>query len=96
MSHTPGPWTVSKTFGHDNGFRIFANGQYIGYFGDTDYETPGEINATLASAAPDLLAALESAVAQYGKPGGPWNFPSDPGGWLETAKKAIAKAKGNP
>jgi len=94
MSHTPGPWTVSKTFGHDNGFRIFANGQYIGYFGDTDYETPGEINATLASAAPDLLAALEKSVEVHLKYEGPsWNQSEEAKNWMDTAKRAIAKAK---
>jgi len=65
---------------------------------DEDYcpawDVIGEANATLAAASPDLLAALEYAVAQYGKPGGPWNVPSDPGGWLDRARDAIAKAKG--
>jgi len=48
----------------------------------------------LITAAPDLLAALEYAVEKYGHPGGPWNVPSDPGGWLDRARAAIAKAKG--
>jgi len=39
----------------------------------------------------DLLAALSHAVDLYGKPGGPWNVPSDPGSWI-----ALAKAKGQP
>ena len=51
-------------------------------------------NARLMAAAPDLLAALQEAVTAYGKPGGPWNVPSDPGGWLERARTAIAKAQG--
>ena len=42
----------------------------------------------------DLLDALKYAVDQYGKPGGPWNVPSDPGGWIERAKAAIKKAGG--
>ena len=50
-------------------------------------------DACLIAAAPCLLAALESAVEAYGKPGGPWNVPSDPGGWLDQARAAIAKAK---
>lgn len=32
---------------------------------------------------------LREAVALYGKPGGPWNVPSDPGGWLERARAAL-------
>lgn len=46
------------------------------------------------AAAPDLLAALEKAVADYGQPGGPWNVPSEPGTWIEMARDAIQKAKG--
>lgn len=41
-----------------------------------------------------LLAALEEGVKLYGKPGGPWNMPSQPGSWIEMAQNAIAKAKG--
>ena len=55
---------------------------------------PWEANARLIAAAPDLAEALQEAVDQYGKPGGPWNVPSDPGGWLERARAALARAKG--
>lgn len=41
-----------------------------------------------------LLVALEKAVDAYGKPGGPWNVPDEPGEWLDMAKQAIKKAKG--
>lgn len=51
-------------------------------------------NAKLIASAPDLYVALEKAVADYGKPGGPWNVPSEPGTWLEMAKNAIKKARG--
>lgn len=37
-----------------------------------------------------LISALTEAVALYGKPGGPWNVPSDPGGWMWRAKKALS------
>ena len=40
----------------------------------------------------ELVAALQEAVAQYGTPGGPWNVPSDPGGWLGRARAVLAKA----
>lgn len=53
-----------------------------------------EANALLFAGAGELLEALEYAVEKYGKSGGPWNVPSDPGGWLERARAAIAKARG--
>lgn len=40
------------------------------------------------------VGALWEAVDAYGKPGGPWNVPSDPGGWLNRATEAIAKIEG--
>jgi hypothetical protein len=40
------------------------------------------------------LVALEKAVAIYGKPGGPWNLPHEPGAWITLAENAIKKAKG--
>lgn len=36
-----------------------------------------------------LRAILAEAVKQYGKPGGPWNVPSDPGGWIARAQDAL-------
>lgn len=36
-----------------------------------------------------LRDALQYAVEKYGKPGGPWNVPGDPGGWLDRARKAL-------
>lgn len=36
-----------------------------------------------------LRAALQKAVDDYGKPGGPWNVPSEPGTWLQMAKDAL-------
>lgn len=59
------------------------------WFADIDHP-----DARLIAAAPDLLDALEYAVEKYGRDGGPWNVPSDPGGWLDRARAAIAKAKG--
>lgn len=37
----------------------------------------------------NLRAVLLQAVNQYGKEGGPWNVPSDPGGWLTRAKREL-------
>lgn len=42
----------------------------------------------------ELYSALKEAVELYGKPGGPWNVPGDPGSWIEKAKKALKKARG--
>jgi hypothetical protein len=56
--------------------------------------TISESNARVRGAAHDLLEALEDAISLYGKPGGPWNVPSDPGGWLDRARKAVKKARG--
>lgn len=70
---------------------------YPGDFGQGHLERTHEeiwANCRLAAAAPDLLVALEKAVAMYGKPGGPWNVPSEPGTWVSEAKDAIAKARG--
>ena len=50
--------------------------------------------SALISAAPDMYKALEKAVEDYGKPGGPWNVPSEPGSWIALAKAALAKARG--
>lgn len=41
-----------------------------------------------------LRAVLAEAVELYGKPGGPWNVPSDPGGWLFKAR-AVLKTNAN-
>ena len=40
--------------------------------------------------AADLAAALTEAVETYGKPGGPWNVPSEPGSWIAKARAALA------
>ena len=50
--------------------------------------------SALISAAPDMYKALEKAVEEYGKSGGPWNVPSEPGSWIALAKAALAKARG--
>jgi transcriptional regulator with XRE-family HTH domain len=36
-----------------------------------------------------LREVLQDAVRLYGKEGGPWNVPSDPGGWLSRARQAL-------
>jgi hypothetical protein len=57
-SHTPGPWRVGKKYtldvyaGNMQGVRIAAC-----------FDDDGEANARLISAAPELLSALQSALA---------------------------------
>lgn len=51
------------------------------------------LNTRAVNSHHDLIEALREAVAQYGKPGGPWNVPSDPGGWLSRAQAALTKAE---
>lgn len=48
--------------------------------------------ARIISAEPELLEALQKAVKDYGREGGPWNVPSEPGAWLDMARRAISKA----
>ena len=60
------------------------------FFGSVYYPA----NAHLIAAAPDMYEALEMAILEYGKPGGPWNVPSSPGSWIDKAKAAIVKARG--
>lgn len=88
---TLGPWNVSESAMHvtvraPNGEALFHD----------DKRLPKVLaDAHLISAAPDLYDALLYAVDAYGKPGGPWNVPSDPGGWLEAARSALKKARGD-
>jgi hypothetical protein len=44
----------------------------------------------------EARAALRMAVDAYGKPGGPWNVPSDPGGWLHAARTALKNKDATP
>jgi len=34
---------------------------------------------------------LQEAVDLYGKPGGPWNVPNDPGGWISRAREVLSE-----
>lgn len=36
-----------------------------------------------------LEAALQKAVDDYGKPGGPWNVPREAGTWISMAREAL-------
>jgi len=55
------------------------------YYGPTCV-IPERAALTIQRAFEERERKLREAVAQYGKPGGPWNAPSDPGGWLARAQ----------
>jgi len=38
---------------------------------------------------PLLLEQLKETIEAYGKPGGPWNVPSEPGEWITNARKIV-------
>ncbi|MES2904913.1 MAG: hypothetical protein V4696_12065 [Pseudomonadota bacterium] len=66
-------------------------GKLLGHVEQVDWQ---DETANLWAASGDLYGALKQAVETYGKPGGPWNVPSDPGGWLDRSRDALHKAEG--
>lgn len=99
--HTPGPLEVRQAAGiNSRDYDVFragapaSAGKIARVHGREGMPSAAVAYARLFAAAPELLSALEYAVEKYGKPGGPWNVPSDPGGWIERARAAISKAKG--
>ena len=40
-----------------------------------------------------LRDVLKDAVEKYGKPGGPWNVPGEPGSWIARAKEALKETE---
>jgi hypothetical protein len=90
IAHTRGPW-YRDNFGHlinSDGYRILFCGVTIVTSGA---EVPiGEANATLISAAPDLLAACARLVRQYGSDGTAYSGDHP----IAIAREAIAKAAG--
>ncbi len=90
--NTPGPWVVERA---DDAYCIASVGNLVVMpsSGEVKHDNT-EADARLISAAPDLLEALEMIVAEAdsytartGKP--VYN-------WLDQARAAIAKAKGQP
>lgn len=45
--------------------------------------------AKLRESNANLRAALQKAIDAYGKSGGPWNVPSEPGTWITMAREAM-------
>ena len=93
---TPGPWRVDELFCADiqapDGLDVATCCPWT--LNRHTYGEEAEANANLIAAAPDMYEALEAAILEYGKPGGPWNVPSSPGTWIDKAKAAIVKARG--
>lgn len=96
--HTPGPWWID-----DDGFVAAGSGDT--YATIADFDCSGDIdpcereaNATLGSAAPDLLGALENlerllaAYSNGGFRGADWHNLSK---GRAAARAVVAKAKGN-
>ena len=59
-------------------------------------------NARLMDTCVELLQALTVSgntlrltLELYGKPGGPWNVPGSPGGWLTQVRTALAEIEGS-
>jgi hypothetical protein len=52
------------------------------------------MKAIEATGRSELASMLRETVALYGKPGGPWSIPSDPGGWISRARALLAKIDG--
>ena len=94
---TPGPWKVDPKYSRDiqapDGLDVATCCLSI-LNRKVTTEEESIANATLIAAAPDMYEALEMAILKYGKPGGPWNVPSEPGTWIDKAKAAIVKARG--
>lgn len=95
-NHTPGPW-------HSGGCTIYAGSYRVAQTWDAEYDGMPthqmEADAGLISAAPELLTALEMAVewleaAQADQPDD-WKDPAMDAA-VESARAAIAKAKGGP
>jgi len=91
--HTPGPWDYWPQVAYPQGVITDGKGRHVAVPTLITLEKAAA-NGRLIAAAPDLLAVVEEAIERYGKPGGPWNVPSDPGGWIARAQAAVAKARG--
>ena len=85
-AHTPGPWTARRM--HTGGFDIMdpRNRDVVTVYGGGVETESREANARLIAAAPDLLEALKSLVANLAE----GDFISETR--IDAARAAIAKA----
>ena len=87
-THTPGPWTF-------NGDHVVAGTHTVvadPFASDALFGGEGEANARLIAAAPELLAALETAVDAIWLTGD--RFTDHKAAVTDTARAAIARATG--
>ena len=87
-THTPGPWSyeMHELSTGPSGIVYGKNGQRVGSAGGTDHLT--EEDARLIAAAPEMLAALKSALDFLS------DLDRDRGVFGDTLRKVIAKAEG--
>ena len=98
MKHTPGPWTISEPkfderYGHV-GYDIYAGDLWIASVHGVHLDVPLDnisSNASLMTASPDLLDALQAAIQALDN-SAIRGYPSS--GATESMRAAIAKAKG--
>jgi hypothetical protein len=102
--HTPTPWRVVDEHPQHANYEIMGGDQryplglaQICRYSEDELGEEHAANAAhivhCVNTYPELVKALEKAVDEYGKPGGPWNVPNEPGTWIEIARAALAKAK---
>lgn len=88
MSHTPGPWNISKIGNDYDQYLIYAPGQQSNIVKSCN----GKANACLIAAAPDLLAAAKGLLNGAG------HLPECERVYCKIAcqaiREAIAKAEG--
>ena len=102
MTHTQGPWTIQYSTNDYEGNLIYANRVVAATITEEASEaTPeDEANATLISASPAMLSALQALLREKALEGGddPDDFgwvrsaDADPAGTWQAAYQAIAKA----
>ena len=99
-THTPGPWSYSKSDFGDGRYSIYANGPLATTASEADYGDSALPNARLIAEAPNLLSEIEELVAclkavrntqvkDYGA--ADWTTVSKP---IQEAEYIIAKVKG--
>lgn len=92
--HTPGPWATKEV--NDKGAHVLwvmpikANGHYVAEVGVNSPDA--QANARLIAAAPDLLEALEHALAELEQTANSEHI--DPKHYFADIYAAIAKANG--
>ena len=87
--HTPGPWAI-RDDNEDGAVSIVGSSQIVLARVRTATVEPGDANARLIAAAPELLDALQSMVSQF--PEAELRADPDLHASVKRARAAIAKA----